>query len=152
MFYTTYKTTNSVNGHFYFGKHAANNPYDSYLGSGTRLKTAIKKYGKQNFSKEVLGIHATEEDMNAAEAALITSEMLSSDECYNIIPGGAGGRPSEAEGKRRTFISKDGCILEGRLCAIAWNTRIPEKKLQDVLAGRRKHYRGLRLLSAQPLV
>ena len=47
-----YKTTNLVNGKIYIGKDKNNNP--SYLGSGKILKLAIKKYGKENFTKETI--------------------------------------------------------------------------------------------------
>jgi group I intron endonuclease len=47
-----YQTTNLINGKKYIGKDIKNNPY--YIGSGTLLKKAIKKYGKKNFKKEIL--------------------------------------------------------------------------------------------------
>jgi len=47
-----YKTVNKIDGKAYIGKDAQNNP--KYLGSGISLKKAIKKYGKENFKKEIL--------------------------------------------------------------------------------------------------
>jgi len=47
-----YKTTNHINDKFYIGQHNGNNPL--YLGSGKVLKRAIKKYGKENFTRETL--------------------------------------------------------------------------------------------------
>jgi group I intron endonuclease len=47
-----YKTTNLVNGKQYIGRDAHNNP--NYYGSGSLLKRAIRKYGKENFKKEIL--------------------------------------------------------------------------------------------------
>ena len=47
-----YKTTNLVNGKQYIGRDSRNNP--NYLGSGHLLKLAIRKYGKENFKKEVI--------------------------------------------------------------------------------------------------
>ena len=48
-----YKTTNLINDKFYVGQHytSAN---DGYLGSGKILLNAIKKYGKENFNREIL--------------------------------------------------------------------------------------------------
>lgn len=47
-----YKTTNTLNGHYYIGKDARNRPW--YFGSGRHLKNAIRKYGKHNFRKDIL--------------------------------------------------------------------------------------------------
>jgi len=47
-----YKTTNLINGKIYIGLDTKNNP--NYLGSGTAIKYAIKKYGKENFKKEII--------------------------------------------------------------------------------------------------
>lgn len=46
MYYTIYKTINKINGKFYIGAHATSNINDGYLGSGTSLLHAMKKYGK----------------------------------------------------------------------------------------------------------
>lgn len=56
-----YKTTNLVNGKQYIGKDSKNNP--NYLGSGSYLKRAIKKYGKQNFKKEILEVCSSHEEL-----------------------------------------------------------------------------------------
>jgi len=56
-----YKTTNLVNGKQYIGKDKRNTP--SYLGSGTLLKRAIQKYGKENFKKEILEVCSTHEEL-----------------------------------------------------------------------------------------
>lgn len=47
-----YKTTNTINGKIYVGLDTKNNP--NYLGSGKILKLAIKKYGKENFKKQII--------------------------------------------------------------------------------------------------
>lgn len=91
MLYTVYKTINRVNGDFYIGQHATNDPYDSYLGSGKILKRAIKKYGVENFYKEILYIFDNKKDMNDMEQKLITEELISANYCYNICKGGEGG-------------------------------------------------------------
>lgn len=56
-----YKTTNLVNGKQYIGRDSHNNP--NYLGSGTLLKKAIKKYGKENFKKEILESCETNDEL-----------------------------------------------------------------------------------------
>jgi len=47
-----YITTNLVNGKKYIGSHNGNNKY--YKGSGTYLAKAIKKYGGENFKRQIL--------------------------------------------------------------------------------------------------
>jgi len=53
-YFIVYKTTNTVNGKIYIGAHATYNLEDGYKGSGTYLKVAFKKYGKDNFTTEVI--------------------------------------------------------------------------------------------------
>ena len=47
-----YKTLNLLNGKFYVGRDVNNNP--KYLGSGVLINLAVKKYGRENFKKEIL--------------------------------------------------------------------------------------------------
>lgn len=47
-----YKTTNLINDKVYVGSDKNNNV--NYLGSGKLLKNAIKKYGRENFKKEII--------------------------------------------------------------------------------------------------
>jgi group I intron endonuclease len=91
MYYTIYKTTNLKNNKFYIGKHQTKNLNDDYLGSGIKLKEAIKKYGKNSFSKEILFIFFTEEEMNNKEKELINEDLVKNPNTYNIGIGGEGG-------------------------------------------------------------
>jgi group I intron endonuclease len=83
-----YKTTNLVNGKIYIGKDKNNNP--SYLGSGKILKLAIKKYGKENFTKETIEECLTEEIWLLREKYWI-KHFDSIKTGYNIAEGGQGG-------------------------------------------------------------
>ena len=104
MFYTIYKTTNNINGKFYIGKHQTKNPNDSYYGSGKKLELAIKKYGKENFTKELLFIFDNEQEMNAKEKEIITEEFVSRRDIYNVGVGGEGG--PHFKGKKHSAESK----------------------------------------------
>lgn len=105
MHYTVYKITNKLNGKFYIGKHQTQDLNDGYMGSGKLLKYAIKKYGIENFSKEILHIFETEEEMNAKEKELV----ILSEDSYNLCEGGKGGfsyinkRLSKKEREQRAF-------------------------------------------------
>lgn len=85
-----YLTTNIINDKYYYGVHATDNKDDNYLGSGHALKSAIKKYGRENFSKEILEIFPTIEEAYFAESLLVTSREVSDLNCYNITLGGWG--------------------------------------------------------------
>lgn len=91
MFYTIYKITNKINGKIYLGKHQTRNIEDNYYGSGKLIKDAIKKYGKENFEKEILFVFDNEKDMNRKEKDLITEEFVSKNDTYNLGVGGEGG-------------------------------------------------------------
>jgi group I intron endonuclease len=82
-----YKTTNLANGKIYVGFHKGE-LNDSYIGSGKILRSAIKKYGKENFKKEVLEI--VDED-NWQEREIYWIEKSGSfSNGYNLTAGGNG--------------------------------------------------------------
>ncbi len=83
-----YKITNLVNGHFYYGVHSTDNLDDGYMGSGTRLKRAIKKYGIENFKKEILAQCNNRDEAYEMESSMVTESLIKDDNCYNIILGG----------------------------------------------------------------
>lgn len=84
-----YKITNNINGKIYVGKHISNSLTDSYYGSGIAIKKAIKKYGKENFTKEVLLICEDEDHQNKMEIFYI-DKFNSLKKGYNMTKGGEG--------------------------------------------------------------
>ena len=88
MIYYIYKITNLCNGKIYIGMHSTKSLDDGYMGSGKLLKAAIKKYGKENFRKEILETFDNEEDMISKEKELVTDEFVLDETNYNIMPGG----------------------------------------------------------------
>ena len=89
-----YITTNMVNGKRYIGQkkfEEGTNLYrwKSYLGSGTTLKRAIKKYGKDNFHRDIIDVAYSEEELNNKEKHYINVyDAINSDDYYNIAEGG----------------------------------------------------------------
>lgn len=88
QYHYLYKITNLINGKFYIGIHSTDNLNDGYFGSGKRLKTAILKYGKENFLKENLEYFSSLDDALDAERKIVTEEFCKRDDTYNIAVGG----------------------------------------------------------------
>lgn len=81
-----YKTTNLINGKIYIGQDRYNN--DKYLGSGILLKDSIRKYGVENFIKEILE-YCSLEELNDKEVFWISKLDSSNREIgYNLTSGG----------------------------------------------------------------
>lgn len=90
-YYFIYLTTNLINNKKYIGKHYGE-LNDDYLGSGKILQWAIQKYGKNNFTREILHISKNKEENNEWEKIFIEKYNAQKDKnFYNIAPGGDGG-------------------------------------------------------------
>lgn len=88
MFYI-YRITNNMNGKTYIGQHKYKNLNDDYMGSGILLHKAFKKYGKENFSKEILYSRIQlQETADSMEKLTIAKERKSGKAEYNIDAGG----------------------------------------------------------------
>lgn len=85
-----YKITNVLNNRFYVGMHTGFLD-DGYLGSGKRLKAEIKKYGKENFKREILEILPDRKSLESREAEIVSEELLVDPLCLNLKNGGEGG-------------------------------------------------------------
>ena len=88
MDYYIYLTTNKINGKQYIGQHKGK-PDDDYLGSGTGILRAIAKYGKANFSKEIICFCETREEADQKEKEIIAKyNAVESKQFYNNQEGG----------------------------------------------------------------
>ena len=85
-----YKTTNILSGRYYLGMHSTNNLDDGYLGSGTYLRRALNKHGKENFAREILEFCKTRKELKSREADIVNLQEIAKMNCMNLRVGGSG--------------------------------------------------------------
>ena len=91
MYFIVYKITNNINKKEYIGAHKTSDLNDGYMGSGKHLKHSQKKYGLENFSKEIIFRAVSSEAMYFIERMLVDEEYVARDDTYNLKLGGSGG-------------------------------------------------------------
>lgn len=98
-----YKITNLINGKIYVGQDMSNNP--NYFGSGTMIIKSIKKYGKENFTKDILEECFSLGELDEKEIFWI-KELNSTNRGigYNICEGGKSYRSMRGENNPRYGI------------------------------------------------
>jgi hypothetical protein len=132
-----YKITNNTTGEYYVGKHNGwtqdTKSRGLYWGSGDRIKKQVKKYGKNNFTYEIL-CYGTQDYIYELEKKCVTKEVIEEDVlCLNLTIGGDGPTYHKEE-----TIKK---ISESRKGIPAWNkgmkTAIPQKRLSKIEVAQR---------------
>jgi hypothetical protein len=88
MYCFIYKITNSINGRYYIGRHATANIDDNYMGSGKAIKNAIRKYGIENFKKEIITMADTAESLWELEKEIVNDSVVQDPKSYNMAYGG----------------------------------------------------------------
>ena len=94
MNYYIYEITNNINGKKYIGKRVTKKDInkDDYMGSGLLLEKAKFKYGIENFSKPILEICNSKEQLSEREIYYISLvDAPKNPMYYNIASGGEGG-------------------------------------------------------------
>jgi predicted metal-dependent RNase len=79
------------------------------MGSGKYLKRAIKKYGLDNFEREILFYLETKDEMYEKEREIVTETFILTNNTYNLKIGGSGGNPGISgafKGKQHTEETK----------------------------------------------
>ncbi len=109
-----YKITNKINGKIYVGKHIYDKPEidESYWCSGSYIGRSIKKYGKENFTREIICTCDTLDELNEKEKYWIsTLNALDNKVGYNLTRGGDGtylcGENNYAYGTKRSDEDKE---------------------------------------------
>lgn len=129
--YYIYRIINKVNGKTYIGQHKYGKLNDNYMGSGVLLAKAKKKYGIENFKKEILEFGIPNVELvNDWEQMYILFERAKGKAEYNIAAGGGGTvgvtpwnkgtHESGMKGKHRSEETKKK-ISEAMKGRISWN-------------------------------
>ena len=137
-----YMITNIINGKKYIGvsMKCDEKSLKKYFGSGIVIKEAIKKYGKDNFKKEILEKFNSEVEAREYEKQLINDlNAINDSEYYNLVSGGYGGavkgRTVSEETKKKISQS-----LKGHKNYIPTDEH--KKKLSEKFKGRESPMKG----------
>lgn len=162
-----YRITNKVNGKQYIGqttmtsKERFNGHCSLKSGTTSAVKSAIQKYGRENFSFIVLSECKSKEELDAAEIFWIDYYQTSAPIGYNLAKGGNGGGKHSAESKLKMSRSRKGiqqpnkgcwpsvpvtCIQTGltyeSINKAAFAMKLQRANIQKVIYGERKHTGG----------
>lgn len=84
-----YLTTNRTNGTVYVGQRRGEFK-PKYTGSGTLIRAAIEKHGRENFTVELLQFASDQQELDALEKLYINEIRELYPRTYNIRDGGLG--------------------------------------------------------------
>ena len=160
--YYIYRITNKVNNKTYIGQHKYRKLNDDYKGSGKLLWRAYRKYGFENFEKEILYSRIQyKETADAMERFAIAKERALGKAEYNIADGGEGsaGFHHTDETRRRLSESHKGNhpseeakmkMSEARKGKPAWNkgkhcSDETKRKISESKKGNTSWKKGLKL-------
>lgn len=129
-----YKTTNLINGKIYIGQSIYNN--ESYLGSGNLIFLDIKKYGRENFKKEILKECKNKNQLNAWECLFIKKfDSANPNIGYNISKKcyGKGAINDKVKEKlsnrmKEYYSNPKNLVKLSRIIKKSWNGRRGKKK------------------------
>ena len=102
-----YKTTNLLNNKIYIGLNRSPiSETENYYGSGVAFKKAFKKYGRENFKKEILEECNTITELDNRERYWISYLNATGPNGYNITKGGYGNTKG-MKGKKHSDETKE---------------------------------------------
>jgi group I intron endonuclease len=146
-----YITTNNINNKKYIGKCKYKPGSKNYLGSGLHLKRAINKYGKENFSRDIIDTAKNENELNKKEKYWIDFyNAIHSDNFYNIAEGGHGG--NTLAGKTEEELKQFGEIISNANKGRKWSDESKlnrSKERKGKFTGKDHHMFGKKLSDEQ---
>lgn len=136
MYGYIYMILNKINGKKYVGQRKSMKfcHQDKYMGSGKKLKCAIKHYGIENFEKLLVQYVETKEEANKQEEFWIAHyDTTNPEKGYNISKGGDGGAiPGHivTEATRKKIGEANSKSLKGH---IPWNKgkKLPSRTVSE---------------------
>lgn len=100
-----YVTTNLVNGKMYVGQRKRTRNWRTYLGSGNALRLAIDKYGRENFTRNIIDIAFSKTELDRLELYYTKLfHAVNHRHWYNICEGG---RTGAAEHQKKPVVLYD---------------------------------------------
>ena len=131
-----YAIVNRINLKLYFGSHSweGTGVDKNYYGSGTAIKRAVRKYGKDNFIVYPIKFYDTVEECRQAEEELLTKYNIASNPyCYNIKNAAIGWTSEDMTGEKNPMYGRTGekHPTYGKHC-----TEEHRKNLSQALKGR----------------
>ena len=126
--HTVYKITNEINNRIYVGVHKTDEVDDGYMGSGKAIRLAIKKYGRDNFTKEILVSFEDAEAAYLAESMVVDEAFVARKDTYNMKCGGIGG--SVGFGEKHPMYGKQ-------------HSNESKKKMSDAKSGENHPFYGM---------
>lgn len=115
MKYFIYKTTNLINNKTYIGIHKTENIDDGYIGSGSHFLRAVKKYGKDNFKREILEYCLSYEELLEKEKLYVNEDWIKDKSNYNLKTGGQSAGILSEESKQKISDSLKAKYASGEL-------------------------------------
>lgn len=87
-YYYLYQIRNKNNGMIYIGVHVTKRLKNKYMGSGTKIREAIKNEGIENFEKTILEFFDNHKKLLEREAEIVNEDFIAREDTYNIMLGG----------------------------------------------------------------
>lgn len=146
-----YEWTNKKNGMKYLGSHKGN-INDGYTGGGKNFRRAVKKYGMENFHREIIEYVINEESIFVREQFYLDDRNCAkSKKYYNISPVAGGGDTGNNQNNWKklsdewlvTLPNGDEITIKNMLDFCRQNKLNPST-MSAVSRGKRGHHHGYR--------